>query len=71
VLRAIRGDNGAKVWTVTDVNYETNSTANPAVGDLDYDGKVEILVPGETKNILAFKSTARRCGSRTCSRRPT
>jgi len=56
VLRAIRGDNGAKVWTVTDPAYETNSTANPAVGDLDYDGKVEIVVPGETKNILAFKS---------------
>ena len=56
VLRAIRGDNGAKVWTVTDPAFETNSTANPAVGDLDYDGKVEILVPGETKNILAFNS---------------
>jgi hypothetical protein len=56
VLRAIRGDNGAKVWTVQDVNYETNSTASPAVGDLDGDGFVEIIIPGETKNLLAFSS---------------
>jgi hypothetical protein len=54
VLRAIRGDNGAKVWTVQDTNYETNSTASPAAGDLDGDGFVEIIIPGETKNLLAF-----------------
>ena len=54
VLRAIRGDNGAKVWTVQDPNFETNSTASPAVGDLDGDGQVEIIIPGENKNILAF-----------------
>jgi len=56
VLRAIRGDNGAKVWTVSDPAYRTNSTANPAVGDLNGDGDVEIIVPGETKNLLAFTS---------------
>jgi len=56
VLRAVRGDNGAKVWTVQDVNYETNSTASPAVGDLDGDGQVEIIIPGETKNLLAFSA---------------
>ena len=59
VLRIIRGDNGAKIWTNTDTNYDSNGTANPAVGDLDYDGFPEILVPGETKNILAFTSTGK------------
>jgi hypothetical protein len=56
VLRAIRGDDGAKVWTVTDAAWETNGTANPAVGDINYDGKPEIYIAGETKNILAFNS---------------
>jgi hypothetical protein len=49
VLRAIRGDNGAKVWTNTDPAWRTNSTANPAIGDLDGDGFAEVVVEGEGK----------------------
>ena len=35
VLRALRGDTGEKLWTVTDPAYRTNSTSNPAVGDIN------------------------------------
>jgi hypothetical protein len=56
VLRAIRGDTGEKVWTVTDPAYETDSTANPAVGDIDSDGNAEVVVQGEGKYLVAFDS---------------
>ena len=54
VLRAIRGDDGAKVWTVTDPMYRTNATANPAIGDLDGDGAPEVLVQGVGRTLLCF-----------------
>lgn len=52
VLRAIRGDTGAEVWTVTDEAYRTDSSANPAIGDVDGDGSPEIFVTGPGRNIL-------------------
>ncbi|HEY0138550.1 MAG TPA: VCBS repeat-containing protein, partial [Nannocystis sp.] len=55
VVRAIRGDTGEKLWTITDPAYRTNSTSNLAVGDIDGDGLPEILADGEGKRILAFK----------------
>jgi hypothetical protein len=59
VLRAIRGDDGAKVWTATSANHRTNSTANPAIGDLDGDGRPEIVVEGEGKWLVAFAADGR------------
>jgi len=56
VMRAIRGDNGQKVWTVTDPAWRTDSTASPALGDIDGDGQVEIIIKGEGKFLLAFNS---------------
>ena len=56
VLRAIRGDNGAKVWTNADPAWRTNSTASPAIGDLDGDGFAEVVIEGQGKTVLAFKS---------------
>jgi len=56
VLRAIRGDDGAEVWTVTDPMYRTNATANPAIGDLDGDGTAEVVVQGVGQVLLAFGS---------------
>ncbi len=57
VLRAVRGDTGAKVWTVDVADYRTDSTANPAVGDLEGDGSLEIFVVGPDKEVLAFDAT--------------
>ena len=46
VVRAIRGDNGAQVWAVTDPTYASDSTSNPAVGDIDMDGLPEVVYQG-------------------------
>lgn len=55
VLRAIRGDTGAPVWTVSDPAHRVDSTANPAVGDIDDDGMPEVVIAGEGKQLLAFE----------------
>ncbi len=56
VLRAIRGDDGSKVWTVTDAAYETDSTSNIAAGDIDGDGFAEVVACGEGKYLIAIDS---------------
>lgn len=56
VLRAIRGDDGSKVWTITDPMWETDSTSNPAVGDIDGDGAAEIVACGEGSYLIAIDS---------------
>ncbi|MFO7565969.1 MAG: FG-GAP-like repeat-containing protein [Enhygromyxa sp.] len=56
VIRAIRGDTGEPVWSVTDPNYASDGTANPAVGDIDDDGEPEIIVQGPGKFLIAIDS---------------
>ena len=56
VIRAVRGDTGEKLWTVTDAAYRTNSTSNLAVGDIDDDGLPEVVAAGEGKRIIAIDS---------------
>jgi len=56
VIRAIRGDNGEPIWSVTDPAYQSDSTANPAVGDIDSDGLPEVVVQGEGKYLIAIDS---------------
>lgn len=43
VLRAIRGDTGEPLFTITDPALRVNGVSSPAVGDLDGDGLVEIV----------------------------
>ena len=56
VLRAVRGDDGNKVWTVTDPAYRTDSTSNIAVGDIDDDGSAEVVACGAGKYLVAIDS---------------
>jgi len=56
-LRAIRGDDGSKVFTVTDPAYDTDPGAHPAIADIDGDGDLEIIAPGEGSNLIAFDHT--------------
>ncbi|MBV1862636.1 MAG: VCBS repeat-containing protein, partial [Nannocystaceae bacterium] len=56
VIRAIRGDTGLPVWSVTDPAYQSNSTANPSVGDIDSDGLPEVVVAGLGSTLVAIES---------------
>jgi hypothetical protein len=53
ILRAIRGDNGQKVWTLGDPEYRTDPGSHPGLGDLNGDGSPEIIVPGEGSYLIA------------------
>lgn len=57
ILRAIRGDNGAKVWTVGDPNFEIDPSSTPAIGDLDGDGSPEVIAKGEGNNLIAVSAS--------------
>ncbi len=54
VVRAIRGDTGEQLWSVTDPAYASDSTSNPAVGDIDLDGRPEVLYQGEGSVLVAI-----------------
>lgn len=56
-LRAISGDNGSELWTVNSAEYEVNGLAGVAVGDLDNDGKPEIVAGCEDgQSLIAFEN---------------
>lgn len=46
ILRALRGDTGEKLWSLGDPAWRTDGTAVPAIGDIDYDGDLEIINVG-------------------------
>ncbi len=46
ILRAIRGDTGEPVWTLGEVGWRSDGSAIPAIGDIDYDGDLEIVNVG-------------------------
>lgn len=55
VLRAISGDDGHEVFTVTDLNQRLTWTATLAVGDIDGDGRPEIIGTRYGGGTIAFE----------------
>jgi RHS repeat-associated protein len=54
VLRAIRGDDGNDFWTNSEVQVEAFGSI--AAGDIDLDGKPEIIAHDTSGRVLAFNS---------------
>lgn len=57
VMRAINGATGQQLWSITDPAYQSNSTSNAAVGDIDEDGLPEVVYQaGQGKRLIAVDS---------------
>lgn len=54
-LHAVRGRDGAPLWSVTNPLYSTDPAANLAIGDIDNDGFVEIIAPRDGGGLIAFE----------------
>ena len=55
ILRAISGDNSGELFSVTNPAYRVHAGADPAVADIDNDGKPEVLVSKQTGEIICFE----------------
>ncbi|WNG50486.1 HYR domain-containing protein [Archangium minus] len=57
VLRAVSGDDGHELWSVTDPSARVKPAASLTAGDIDGDGKVEICgIPENGRGILCFEN---------------
>ncbi|WP_239469831.1 FG-GAP-like repeat-containing protein [Archangium violaceum] len=57
VLRAISGNNGTELWTVSDPQYRVKPAASITAGDIDGDGAVEICgIPEDGRGIICFEN---------------
>jgi hypothetical protein len=57
VLRAISGDDGHDLWTVTDPTLQVRGAASLAAGDIDHDGLVELCtVPESGSGVICFEN---------------
>ncbi len=54
-LRAIRGTDGTDVFTVTDPAYDLVAGSHIAVGDIDGDGRPEIVATADNGRLVAFE----------------
>ncbi|MBN1568671.1 MAG: VCBS repeat-containing protein [Acidobacteria bacterium] len=56
VLRAVRGTDGSPVFTVSDAAYAINTASSIAAGDIDDDGRPEIIACDSTgARLIAFE----------------
>jgi beta propeller repeat protein len=55
ILRAISGNNGSELFSVTSPNYRVHAGAEPAVADIDDDGRPEIVVSKDSGEIICFE----------------
>jgi uncharacterized repeat protein (TIGR01451 family) len=56
ILRAISGDGSGEIFSVTDPDYRVQAGAEPAVADIDGDGKPEIMVSKNTGEVICFEN---------------
>jgi hypothetical protein len=55
VLRAISGDDGHELWTVTDAAHRVKAAAGISAGDLDGDGHVDVCaIPENGRGVICF-----------------
>jgi hypothetical protein len=55
-LRALNGNNGSEIFTVTDPARRVNTACSIATGDIDLDGRPEIIACGIAgNNLIAFE----------------
>jgi len=56
VLRALNGATGTELFTVTDPTYQISTTSSVATGDIDGDGRPEIIATDSTgSRLIAFE----------------
>jgi hypothetical protein len=46
IVRAINGDTGEQMWSITNPMYQSDGTSNVAIGDIDQDGLPEVVYQG-------------------------
>ncbi len=55
VLRAVSGSDGADLWNVTDPQYQVEGFSGVAAGDIDVDGRPEIIATHDSGVLIAFE----------------
>lgn len=56
ILRAVRGDTGTEFFNITDINHRITTAGSVAVGDIDNDGRPEIIaVRSSSTQLIAFE----------------
>jgi len=55
ILRAIRGSDGSELFSVTSPNYRVEPAGDPAVADIDNDGRPEILANKDPSGVICFE----------------
>lgn len=57
VLRAVDGRDGRELWSVTNPAYRTRPEGSLAAADVDRDGRIDILAPGQAGGVIAFDAS--------------